>query len=104
LDLFCTSIGQINRDILLDNGLQEEVSEQLKGLLPFERKNLDKGLKYLGFVLKPNDYQFRIGISFSKKNQTRISFWVYQWTIKRREINYAEVNFEKHPNVLGFNC
>jgi hypothetical protein len=49
---------KINRSksIVLAYGLQEEVLEQLAVVFPFERKFLDEGLKYMGLMLKPNDY------------------------------------------------
>jgi hypothetical protein len=41
---------------LTTNLLSEEEGQALRLHFPFEEKKLDDGLKYLGFLLKPNDY------------------------------------------------
>jgi hypothetical protein len=63
----------------LVQGLEEDASGALENLFPFPTKNLDEGLKYLGFVLKPNDYLFRDWIWLYKKIQAKICCWVHRW-------------------------
>jgi hypothetical protein len=62
LELFYTSIGmEVNKEkyLVLINGIQEEVASHLQSCLSFPQNHLDEGIKYMGFVLKPNDYLFK---------------------------------------------
>ena len=59
LVLFATATGmEINADksTLSTHKLGAEESRHVSTTFPFQREDLDGGLKYLGFFLKPNDY------------------------------------------------
>jgi hypothetical protein len=49
----------INYEILcsLLNIVSEEDALMMQDLIPILKKNLDEGIKYLGFCLKPNRYR-----------------------------------------------
>ena len=49
----------VEKSILSENGLTEEVRSRIRAELPYIVKPMDKGFKYLGFVLKPNAYSFK---------------------------------------------
>jgi hypothetical protein len=51
---------QINvvKSIMLTNEIKLQDKVQLQDLFPYACKSIDKGLKYLGFTLKPNPYRF----------------------------------------------
>jgi hypothetical protein len=60
LSLFSKATGmQINdrKSSLSTYLLSEEEEKAHKLFFPFERNTLDDGLKYMGFLLKPNDYR-----------------------------------------------
>jgi hypothetical protein len=48
-------------------------------VLPFLRKSLEKGFKYLGFLLKSNAYGFEDSFLLFKKEESRITLWVNIW-------------------------
>jgi hypothetical protein len=54
---------QINgrKSIISYHMLSEEEINSYRALFPFELKEVDEGIKYLGFNLKPNDYKKMIG-------------------------------------------
>jgi hypothetical protein len=54
--------------------------------LPYVRKNIDEGLKYLGFVLNPNAYHFNDWLWLYKKIQVRIYLWVHWWLSRGRRL------------------
>lgn len=57
---FCSAIGMAisdNESIFLEFGLDPKVKDLLKSFFPFNFKDLDYGFKYMGFQLKPNNYQ-----------------------------------------------
>jgi len=55
--------------ILLQNGLDGQISSQVQHVLQFNMRNLEGGMKYLGYFINPNDY--------------RKSHWM--WLIKKVE-------------------
>jgi len=60
LSLFSKARGmQINdrKSSLSTHLLSEEEDKSPRLIFPFENKSIDDGLKYLGFLLKPNDYR-----------------------------------------------
>jgi hypothetical protein len=67
--LFQLASVQFSPVNLLVQVLEEEVVGALEDLLSFKKKNVDEGLKYLGFVLKTNDYLFRDWIWLYNKIQ-----------------------------------
>jgi hypothetical protein len=82
LDLFCATIGmKINmvKSNMLVSEIGAEVIENLDIILPYARKNIKDGLKYLGFEPKQNSYTFEKWLWILKKNQARIALWVHRW-------------------------
>lgn len=60
LDLFCNASSMlISKEKLcfLFSEVEEEILEQIGHILPFNFKQLADGTNYLGFFIKPNDYQ-----------------------------------------------
>jgi hypothetical protein len=54
----------------------ETKSNELRNILPAQRKSLDEGFKYLGFHLKPDCYKRRDWEWIIKKVEAKISIWV----------------------------
>jgi hypothetical protein len=59
--------------------LSEEEEQALRLFFLFERKTLDDGLKYLGFLLKPNDYRKEDWKWILKKMDKRLNTWSHRW-------------------------
>jgi hypothetical protein len=51
-----------------------DLQEQLNEVLPFPRKSIDEGMKYLGFVLNPNTYLFEDWMWLLNKIKSQIYF------------------------------
>jgi hypothetical protein len=68
------------------------MQSQFQDCLPFAQKQIDEGFKYLGFVLKPNDYVFRDWLWLFIKIQKRISFWAHWWLSKGWKTGFIEGN------------
>jgi hypothetical protein len=82
LSLFSKATGmQINdRKSSLSTYLLTEEEEQAHNLFfPYERKTLDDGIKYLGFILKPNDYRKEDWKWLLKKMDKRLNTWSHRW-------------------------
>jgi hypothetical protein len=47
--------------------------------LPFQVLELDVGLKYLGFQLKPNDYRKTDWMWLIAKLEKRLKVWSHKW-------------------------
>jgi hypothetical protein len=59
--IHCQATGmEVNmvKSSILFNELEEEVKTQVKNLLPMNHLDLEHGIKYLSFKLKPNDYKY----------------------------------------------
>jgi hypothetical protein len=48
-----------NKSMLLVNEAQDEELERVVEIFPFAWKYIEAGLKYLGFMLKPNSCTFK---------------------------------------------
>jgi hypothetical protein len=78
LDLCYVATGmQINmsKSTMLISIIKEELLIQLDSLLPFNRKSIEEGIKYLGFKLKPCSYLVDDWMWLPKKIQARIYSW-----------------------------
>jgi hypothetical protein len=58
---------------------REDLTLILDIALPFPKKILDEGFKYLGFILKPNEYDFEDRLWLYKNVEAHISLWVNIW-------------------------
>jgi len=81
LNLFLKATGvEINEGklSLKTNMLTEEENLSFRKHFPFEEKKLDDGLKYLGFLLKPNDYMKENWKCLLKKLEKRLNIWSHR--------------------------
>jgi hypothetical protein len=56
---FCKSNGMeinMNKSCILFNDLSDNLKRYIAHIFPMNMEPLDNGLKYLGFILKPNNY------------------------------------------------
>jgi hypothetical protein len=72
---------QINegKSTLTTNLLSEEEGQALSLHFPFEENKLYDGLKFLGFLLKPNDYKKEDWKWILKKMDKRLNIWSHRW-------------------------
>jgi hypothetical protein len=58
-----------------------DVEEMLsyKEFFPYEQRDLDDGLKYMGFQLKPNKYRKEDWIWLLAKLEKRLKVWSFKW-------------------------
>ena len=59
--------------------LRVEEFQVIRWFFPFNMEGLDVGLKYLGFCLKPNDYQKQDWKWLLDKLEKRLKVWSDQW-------------------------
>jgi hypothetical protein len=90
--------------LVLVNGLHEESANELQGSLMFKKNGLDEGIKYLGFMLKPNDYDFRDWMWLYVKIQKRIMFWVHRWLSRGGILVLLNSVLSKYSSILGSYC
>lgn len=82
ISLFKVAIGmQVNlqKSTLSLNNLRETHIQYLISLFPLPTKELSEGLKYLGFLLKPNDYKKTDWKWMVGKLERRLQMWSNKW-------------------------
>jgi hypothetical protein len=61
------------------SSLDEEEAIYIVERLPFQVLDIDEGLKYLGFLLKPNNYRKIDWRWLIAKLEKRLKYWSHQW-------------------------
>jgi hypothetical protein len=100
LNLFSRAIGMIineEKSTLTTNLLSYEERGLFRQLFPFSEKTLEEGLKYLGFVLKPNDYMKEDWIWLLKKLEKRLLSWSHRWLYRAGRLVLAKLVLEAIP-------
>jgi hypothetical protein len=72
---------QINgrKSTLIVHNMEEEEKQEYREWFPFEQKELDEGLKYLGFQLNPNKYRKADWSWLLAKLERRLKGWSFRW-------------------------
>lgn len=78
---------------LIDVGFYGEV-------FPYEQQDLDLGLKYLGFQLKPNKYKKRRLVLANSKVGKNIEDMELQRVIKSRLLGVGQIISRSHTSLL----
>jgi hypothetical protein len=79
LDIYCKDTSMeinVDKSCLITHCLSNISSQQIYNLLPFPKKELEIGFKYLGFFLKPGNYRYANWLWLVKKVEMQVSFWV----------------------------
>jgi len=64
---------------ILVNFLSASIQITIDHLFPMKVDLLDKGFKYLGLYLKPNNYKYVSQLWLFKKIKSRINCWCHRW-------------------------
>jgi hypothetical protein len=85
LDLCCKFIGMevhIHKSSTFFNGLEENMERQIAQVISYTPTRLEKGIKYPGFHLNPNDYKFSDWKWFYKKIEDRFTNKCFRWLFR----------------------
>jgi hypothetical protein len=74
----CMKINERNSTLSTHN-MELEEQRSYMDLFPFEQQELEKGLKYLGFHLKPNNYRKEDWKWLIAKLEKRLKGWSFRW-------------------------
>jgi hypothetical protein len=69
----------MNKYCILFNDLSDNLKRQIAQIFPMKMEPLDNGVKYLGFILKPNNYTKGDWQWLIKKIEDRINCWCHRW-------------------------
>jgi hypothetical protein len=78
LTLYCLGTGmEINKmkSMAYSNALKAHVMRGLRDLIPYQWGKLEEGLKYLGFIINPNNYKKEDWQWLVGKVEKRINLW-----------------------------
>jgi hypothetical protein len=89
-------INNQKSSITLSN-LSEEDSLLISTRLPFRVFDLDEGLKYLGFQLKPNDYRKTDWWWLIAKLEKRLKCWSHRWLSRAGRLVLVKAVLEAIP-------
>jgi hypothetical protein len=79
LNLYCSATRMkvnMEKSCLILNHCAEAEESSFANIFPSQRKPLSKGLKYLGFNLKPDNYRKEDWSWLIRKVEARIAIWV----------------------------
>ena len=82
LGLFSTATGMeinVRKSTLTTHGIEDEEVRHAITYSPYNRATLDEGLKYLGFLLKPNNYLKRDWLWLFEKLEKHLHTWSHRW-------------------------
>jgi hypothetical protein len=82
LSLFCTTSGMevnCNKSVFLAQNIDPSIKQRISSDFNIQFINLEEGMKYLGFFLKPNGYRVVDWNWLSEKIAKRISNWTFRW-------------------------
>ena len=100
LALFATATGmEINdgKSTLTTHNMDVEESRHAIHTFPFLRESLDDGLKYLGFLLKPNNYLKKDWVWLIEKLEKRLHSWSHRWLSRVGRLILVKVVLEAIP-------
>ena len=97
LALFAKATGmEINagKSSLSTHLLSAEELRIISGSFPYRLEDLDGGLKYLGFCLKPNDYQKQDWKWLLDKMEKCLNIWSHKWLSRAGKLVLVKVVLE----------
>ena len=100
LNLFKRATGMIineGKSMLIQNMENRDDLLYLRESFPFNVESLDKGLKYLGFILKPNKYLKEDWMWLLGKIEKRIMVWSHRWLSRAGRLTLIKSVLEAIP-------
>jgi hypothetical protein len=100
MDLFCKATGMkinLEKSTLSLWGIPEQEMNYFSQILPFKLIDLDMGLKYLGFHLKPNMYKKNDWQWLTTKVEKKINTWCNRWISRGGHLVLVKVVLEAIP-------
>jgi len=100
INLFKRATGMLinaDKSTLTENMTQVEDLRFMTEALPFKVESLDRGLKYLGFLLKPNKYLKEDWLWLVGKIERRISSWSHRWLSRAGRLTLIKSVLEAIP-------
>ena len=82
LGLFSSTTGMeinVGKSSLTTHGMDDVEVRHTTTHFPFNRATLDEGLKYMGFMLKPNNYLKKDWMWLIEKLEKRLHTWSHRW-------------------------
>lgn len=82
IQTFCRATGMLvseEKSSFLHLALSDDQLRSIQTIMPYNCSNLEKGFKYLGYLLKPNNYQIRDWQWLLKKIEDKIAHWSYRF-------------------------
>ena len=100
LGLFSKAIGmEINsgKSTLSTDMLSDDEIQVYYGIFPYMLGRLDGGVEYLGFYLKPNDYQRHDQKQLLEKMKKRLKLWSHKWVFRAGRLVLVKAVLETIP-------
>ena len=85
LELFSNATGMeinLEKSTLSTHLLGDDEIQLFSGIFPYKLEVFENGLKYLGFVLKPNSYQKKDWLWLIQKMEKHLNIWCHKWISK----------------------
>jgi hypothetical protein len=82
LELYCLATGMetnITKSALYFPEVEAQVRNNLEHTFPFPSHDLNDGIKYLGYSLKPNNYGKVDWMWLLSRIEKRVNFWCNHW-------------------------
>jgi hypothetical protein len=82
LSKFCDATGMAincHKSVFLVQNVDQTFKQSLTSVFNIKIENLDQGMKYLGFFLKPNNYRVNDWLWLLQKIEKRIGNWTFRW-------------------------
>ena len=87
----------VGKSTLMIHGIDEEEIRHATTHFPYNRAMLDEGLKYLGFLLKPNNYLKRDWLWLIEKLEKRLHTWSHHWLSRAGRLILVKLVLEAIP-------
>jgi hypothetical protein len=86
-----------HKSSILFSLVEVDVIQHFLDQLPFQLQGMDKGLKYLGFHLKPNDYWKIVWLWILAKLEKILKVWSNKWLSRARRLVLIKSVLEAIP-------
>jgi hypothetical protein len=100
LDLYCRATGMLinlEKSCTLINKCSDAEENSFLNVLLAQKKFLEDGVKYLGFLLKPDQYRKAHWDWLIRKVESRISIWVFRMLSRKGWLILLKSIFESIP-------